>query len=186
LTNEAAQPGQISGNRADPPSTRFIAYQGNDFEIRHPDNWYLNETGNTVTLTPEGGHVSGTIAYGMMIDTFQPGNGDFFGRSSFSIPGQQQQRSTTLSVATDQLIEELRRTNSNLRVVRTVQRQVGNSTALEVEMTNDSPLGGREVDRLTTVLRNGVLFYFLGVAPQAEANRYKPVFDRMITSIRFY
>jgi hypothetical protein len=175
---------QVAANRPDLPSNRFVTYQGYDFEIRHPENWYVNETGNTITLAPEGGNVSGTLAYGMLIDTFQPRDRDFFPRNSFNTG--QQQRSSSLSSATDQLIEDLRRTNANLRVVRTVQKQVAGLPALQVELTNDSSLGGREADTLTTVFHNDVLYYFLGVAPQGDVNRYTPVFDRMIGSIRFF
>lgn len=185
LSNEVVT-GQATNLRPDPPSGRYVAYQGYDFEIRHPENWYVNETGNTITLSPEGGNVSGNIAFGMLIDTFEPRSRDSFGRNSFTPGGVQQQRSTAVSRATDDLINELQRTNSNLRVVRTVQRTVAGLSALEVELSNDSPLGGREVDRLTTVLNNDVLYYFLAVAPQSDVNRYAPVFDRMITSIRFY
>ena len=84
------------------------------------------------------------------------------------------------------MIEELRRTNANLRVLRSSRKQLGANAAMEVEMSNDSPLGGREMDRLTTVLHNGVVYYFLGVAPESDMNRYTAVFDRMISSIRFY
>lgn len=189
LRNEPDQPEQQAGRfnepRPDLPSTRFVTYQGYDFEIRHPENWYVNETGTTVTVAPEGGNISGSIAYGMVIDTFQPRGRDFFGQNSFSLGGQQQ-RSSTLSNATDQLIDDLRRSNPNLRVVRSVQKQLGGNAALEVELNNDSPLGGREVNRLTTVLHNDVLFYFMGVSPQSDYSRYISTFDRMIQSVRFY
>jgi hypothetical protein len=119
----------------------------------------------------------------MLIDTFQPRNRSF-GINSFS--GSEQPTVSTLSSATDQVIEELRRTNANLRVLRSSRKQLGDNAAMEVEMSNDSPLGGRELDRLTTVLHNGVVYYFLGVAPESDMNRYTAVFDRMISSIRFY
>ena len=55
------------------------------------------------------------------------------------------------------------------------------------EITNDSPLGGRETDWLVTVLRpDGQLHYFIGVAPQREFTRYSSTFDKMVTSLRFY
>jgi hypothetical protein len=59
--------------------------------------------------------------------------------------------------------------------------------ALEVELRNDSPVGGDEIDRLVTVLRpNGILSYFLAVTPETELDRYRPIFERMFSSIRFY
>jgi hypothetical protein len=71
--------------------------------------------------------------------------------------------------------------------LRSVQKEIGGLAALEVEMTNASPVGGMEVDRLITVRRpNEKLRYFLAVAPQDEASRYSPTFNRMIASIRFY
>ena len=181
---QSTQAGQISGSCPELPATRSVTYQKYDLEIRHPENWYISETGNTVTLAPEGGIEEGKIACGMLIDTFQPRNRSF-GKNSFSGP-EQRPTVSTLSSATDQVIEELRRTNANLRVLRSSRKQVGANAAMEVEMSNDSPLGGREVDRLTTVLHNGVVYYFLGVAPESDIHRYSTVFDRMISSIRFY
>ena len=53
----SAQSGQISGSCPELPATRLVTYQKDDLEIRHPENWYISETGNTVTLAPEGGIV---------------------------------------------------------------------------------------------------------------------------------
>jgi predicted Zn-dependent protease len=173
--------------RSEPPSSRFVTYEGYDFDIDYPDNWMITKAGSAVTLSPEDGIVSGSLAYGMLTDAFQPRRSDSFGRSSFSVPGQSGRRSITLSSATDQLIEELRRNNPSLRVVRKRTTQIAGLEALEVEMTNDSPIGGQEFNRLVTVLReNDGLSYFLAVAPQAETNRYRATFDRMLSSIRFY
>ena len=181
--HNSAQVGQISGSCPELPATRLVTYQKYDLEIRHPENWYISETGNTVTLAPEGGIVEGKIACGMLIDTFHPRNRSV--GNSFSGP-EQLPTVSTLSSATDQVIEELRRTNANLRVLRSSRKQLGANAAMEVELSNDSPLGGREIDRrLTTVLHNGVVHYFLGVAPESDMNRYTAVFDRMISSIRF-
>ena len=81
----SSQAGQISGSCPELPATRLVTYQKYDLEIRHPENWYISETGNTVTLAPEGGIVEGKIACGMLIDTFQPRNSSF-GKNSFSGP----------------------------------------------------------------------------------------------------
>jgi len=175
------------------PSTRMTTYQGADFEIRYPDNWNIDQRGDrqrgdNVTLAPDGGIVSGALAYGMMINTFQPeSQSSLFPRNSFNAPGGPIFNSTTVANATDQLIDELRRSNPNMRIVRKTSKRVGGFDALAVELNNDSPVGGNEIDHLTAILHsNGQLYYFLGVAPQYDDNKYSPVFDRMIASIRFY
>ena len=55
-----------------------------------------------------------------------------------------------------------------------------------MEIANDIAAGGRETDRLVAVLRpNGLLYYFIGVAPEREFNRYESLFEDMIASVRF-
>jgi hypothetical protein len=55
-----------------------------------------------------------------------------------------------------------------------------------MEIANQTSAGGRETDKLVTVLRpDGLLYYFIGVAPEREFNRYESVFDDMIASVRF-
>jgi hypothetical protein len=57
---------------------------------------------------------------------------------------------------------------------------------ITMEISNDTA-AGRETDRLVTVLRpNGLLYYFIGVAPDRDFNRYEPVFRDMIASVRFH
>jgi len=164
---------QAAASRPEAPSSRLVPYRGNELEISYPDNWTVTKTSTAVTLTPEDGIVSGSLAYGMLVDIFEPRTQDADGGSTLD--------------ATDQLIQELQRSNPNLRVVRKVQKRIGGDAALEVEMTNESPVGGREFERLTAVMRSrNKLHYFLAVAPQSEANRYSAIFERMISSIRFY
>jgi hypothetical protein len=174
-----------TGNTPDRPSTRMVLYTGRDIEFRHPDNWFVSEEGNSISVAPDGGILSGSLAYGMTIATFDPRDSRYFGRNSFAIPGAQ--LNTTLSTATDQLLADLQQSNPNMRIVRNNERRrVNGSQAMVVELTNDSPLGGRETDWLVTVLRpNGRLWYFLGAAPQGEFTRYRPVFDQMVSSVRF-
>jgi hypothetical protein len=173
-------------NTVPPPSSRWTTFQGVDFEIRYPDNWTVDENAGNAILAPAGGTVSGDLAYGMMIDTFQPEIRSIFGRSDLVQPGQSF-NPTNVSIATDQLIDELRRSNPNIREIRRSARRVAGYEAMTVELNNDSPVGGTEVDRLTAILHsNGQLYYFLGVAPQNDDRVYSPIFDRMIASIRFY
>ncbi len=166
-------------------SNRWTVYQTADFEIRYPDNWRIDESGDSVILAPDGGIVSGDLAYGMMLDSFKPESRNFFGRNDFSLPTQGQPQSS-LSEDTDQLIDKLQLSNPNLRVIRKTSRRVDGFDAMAVELNNSSPFGGTEIDHLTTVLHsNGRLYYFLGVTRQSDNSLHSPIFDRMIDSIRF-
>jgi hypothetical protein len=189
LRDEAAVFTDNNGNGGwglpDLPSTRMISYQGRDLSFRHPSNWRVSEQSDSITVAPDEGVISGSLAYGMRIATFDPQEDGYFGQNSLNIPGTS--AGTTLSRATDQLLDELRRSNPNIRVVGSEQRgRVDGENSMTIELANDSPDGGRETDWLVTVLRpDGLLHYFVGVAPQREFSRYEPTFEQMIASIRF-
>ena len=126
-----------------------------------------------MTLAPDGGIINnGALAYGMMIATFEP---------HYDRQGQ-----ISLEEATDQLVDELRRSNPNMRVMRSHERtRVGRERGLSTELSNDSPAGGRETDWIVTVLRpDGMLYYFVGVAPNREFSSYNRAFEDIIDSVR--
>src|SRR5262245_37783869 len=168
----------------DPPSSRFVIYRGPDLELRFPDNWIVVKTGDTVTLSPEEGNVEGTLAYGLLMDIFEPRSRN--SSAEALIPAEGDFQEISMSVATDLLIEELKRTRPNLRALGRVEKEIGGRPGIEVEMNNASPVGGLEVDRLLVVRRpDRKLRYFLAVVPQVEVDRYDRIFSRMIESIRF-
>jgi hypothetical protein len=173
------------GDRPELPSTRTMLYRGRDIELRHPDNWFVSENRDSTYIAPERGIVSGSLAYGMSIAFFDPQDNGYFGRNSLA-PPQSRNDSTSLSGATNQLIDHLRDSNPNMRVVRdTERRRIDGSQAIVTELTNDSPVGGNETDWLVTVmLPNGRLRYFVGVAPQDEFNRYRAVFEQILDSVQ--
>jgi len=176
-----------TGNAPDLPSTRMVGYSGRDFDLRYPENWRVSEDGDVVSVAPAEGMVSGDLAYGMRIATFDPQGSTLYGQTPLVGPGERSGR-TTLSRATDQLLDELRRSNPNMRVVRTDDRsrRIDGQSAMAIELTNDSPAGGRESDWLVSVLRpDGLLYYFVGVAPERDFSRYKPTFDQIVASVRF-
>jgi beta-barrel assembly-enhancing protease len=176
-----------TGNAPDLPSTRMVGYSGRDFDLRYPENWRVSEDGDVVSVAPTEGMVSGDLAYGMRIATFDPQGSTLYGQTPLVGPGERSGR-TTLSRATDQLLDELRRSNPNMRVVRTDDRsrRIDGQSAMAIELTNDSPAGGRESDWLVSVLRpDGLLYYFVGVAPERDFSRYKPTFDQIVASVRF-
>ena len=177
----------IGGRAPALPSTRSIVYNGRDLDFRYPDNWRVSETPDGITVAPAGGFVSRELAYGMRISTFEPRSTGFFGQNSLTVPGGQGVGRSSISSATNQLMDELKRSNPAMRVVRMQNRNpVDGQPAMYVEATNDSPLGGREVDWIVTVMRpDGSLYYFLGVAPEREINRYTPAFEQILSSARF-
>jgi hypothetical protein len=166
-------PADTRTGRPETPSTRMATFNGQDLQFRYPDNWRQYGQGSAVTVAPDGGIVDGALAYGMMIAPFEP-RYDQDGR-------------VTLEEATDQLLDDLRRTNSNMRIVRSRERvRMGNQPALSTEVSNESPIGGRETDWIVTTLRpDGTLYYFVGVAPRNEFNRYVPSFEDILESTRF-
>jgi hypothetical protein len=164
-----------------------VLYQGRDIEFRYPNNWRVSEEGDSISVAPDLGIVSGSLAYGMTIAMFDPRDSQYYGRNSFSTPGGSRVDSTTLSRATDQLIDHLQQSNPSMRVVRNSERRrVDGQQAMVTELTNESPVGGNETDWLVTVLRpNGMLRYFVGVAPQQEISQYRSAFDQIVSSVRF-
>ena len=156
--------------RPERPSTRLVQANLGDLALRHPENWKAYGQGSAVTMAPDGGIVNNSLAYGMMAAVFEP-----------------DQDRATLEQATNELLDEMRRSNSNMRTVRGRQRtRVAGQRALSMELSNDSPIGGKETDWLVTVLgRDGVLYYFVGVAPQSEFRYYQNAFEDIIDSVRF-
>jgi predicted Zn-dependent protease len=176
-----------SSRPTDLPSTRMVSYQGRDFSMRYPSNWRVSERNDVVTIAPSNGWSSDELIYGMRISTFEPQN-SFYRGNSFNVPGSNPTVDrTTVRQATDELLDYLRESNPNMRVTRTESRgQVDGQPSLSMDISNDTAAGGRETDRLVTVLRpNGLLYYFIGVAPDRDFNRYEPAFRDMIASVRF-
>jgi len=170
------------------PSTRMITHREGDIQFRYPDNWTVYDDQDGISLAPEGGIVSGSLAFGMKVATFQPTNSRLFQNGLNSSGGIGVDRGkTALSRATDQLIAQIRQSNPNMRMAGTDQRRlVDGQSAMVMQFTNDSALGGSERNWLVSVLRpDGTLRYFVGVAPGGEFNRYSPTFESIVGSVRF-
>jgi beta-barrel assembly-enhancing protease len=154
------------------PSSRLVTYDGRGMKFRYPENWRPYGQGSVISLAPDGGIVNNQLAWGMIVETFEPQH-DRDGRIS-------------LEEATDQLVKELRRTNPNMSLTRRYERiRINGQPALSTQLSNDSPAGGRETDWLVTLLdRDGNVYYIVGVAPSADFNRYDRAFDDVISSFR--
>src|SRR4029077_6576755 len=90
-----------------------------------------------------------------------------------------------LENATRALIQELGKTNPGLKVTREGERvQLNGQPGISTYLSNDSPVGGEEVDWLITVLQPGGLVSFLCVAPKAAFPEYEKTFNAMLDSVR--
>jgi hypothetical protein len=151
----------------------MVRYNGREVRFDYPDNWRVYGQGSALTVAPEGGIVSGNLAWGMMVASYEP---DY-----------DSDQRVTLQSATDSLLTELRRSNPQMRVNRGRERvTIGGYRGLSLQLTNESPTGGREVNWLVTALHpDGTLYYFVAVAPQNEYSRYARAFDVVLDSVEF-
>ena len=125
--------------------------------------------GSSITLAPPGGiNEKGDLAYGMIIDVFTP------------------QNARNLDQATDQFLATLQKGNPAMKVVRSrIQTRVDSWPAQRTELSNDSPVGGKETDIVISLLRsNTELQYFVLVAPSKDMPQYDRTFQSILNSVR--
>jgi hypothetical protein len=186
---EAATSGTSAS--ADAPSERFVGAENGLLRLTHPDNWRVHGQGDAMTITPRDGLVDDgqgnqALAYGVIVSFYEPrrdGYGQSLQGGGF---GQGAQTSTTrLDQSTDQLVQELRLSNRNMRVIRYREEiRVDGDRALSTYLSNDSPIGGREADWLVTVERSDGLLFMVFTAPERDFQRYEGAFHQMLRSVR--
>ena len=159
--------------RVEYPSSRYRTYTGgNVFQLSVPANWRELSGDGEVTFAPEG-------AYGEAQRRFVFTHGAQVGVT--------RARSRDLRQATDYYIRDLAGGNPNLRQQRGYQNgNIAGQSALGTTLTNISDVTGRTeiIVLYTTMMRNGDLFYMIGVAPQNEYRNYQRTFQNMLGSIR--
>jgi Zn-dependent protease with chaperone function len=157
------------------PSSRLIKFEGKGFSIDYPDNWQMQQNEDAVALIPPGGIVedaeSGSAqAYGTSISRFQP-------QSS-------RQGNWGLIDATQELLDTMRLSNPNLRVIKQGGMKLEGRAALSTLLETDSPLQGqKERDLLVTTRQSDSLFSLIFIAPESLFDAYKPTFDAMLQSL---
>jgi hypothetical protein len=161
--------------RVEPPSGRYQAIRvGNFLRMRVPSNWRQSGDNNSVTYAPEGAHYRGQsgqtgFTHGMQIGVIADETHD-------------------QQAGTDELIDSLLRSNPALqrRGRGYIRESFGGRPALSATLRNVSEVTrGPELVTVSTVpLRDGSLLYFIGVAPEEEAERYIPVFRQVKQSIQ--
>jgi len=155
------------------PSGSFQSLNTQAFSIKHPSNWQARQQqGGGVVIAPQAGVSQSGIAYGTMINTFQP------------------QNAGTLSDAVLELYSGLAQQNPGLRVIASHSITVNGVQAKSVELTGRSPLGSssqavQEHDWLVALpyQRNRVI-YLIFISPERDFSRLRPTFQQMLRSFR--
>jgi hypothetical protein len=154
------------------PSTEYRTYNsGNLFSIRVPENWRQFSDRDSVTFAPSG-------AYGV-----------YQGESVFThgaIVGVVNAQTYNLREASQRYIDALLQSNPYLRQQRGLRRaRIDGNPALHTRLVGRSNVTGRTevVTVYTTMLRNGNLFYLIGVTPRDQQQVYDRAFRTMLQSL---
>ena len=196
---DQTQPREVSGGgtRPERPSGRFVVAENSVLRISHPDNWQVHGQGDALTIAPQNGLVGDgqgnqALVFGVIVNVFEPrwngaagqqlqgpGYGQGSGQSSA------QASATRLEQSTDQLVQELRLSNRDMRVIRRGEAiRVDGAPALSTHLSNSSPVGGRETDWLVTLEYPEGLLFIVFTAPESEFQAYEGPFHEMLRSVR--
>jgi hypothetical protein len=158
--------------QVDLPSSRFRSFDESFFRINVPENWRELREGDVITFAPQGGYVNTqgqlSFTHGIQVGT---------SRGS----------TRSLRSATDQLLQGLSQGNPNLRKAGGgyEREYVGRRDGLSISLSNVSDVTRRPevVTVYTTMLRNGDLFYLIGVAPEDEFQNYQRAFVVIVQNL---
>jgi predicted Zn-dependent protease len=181
-----------SGSTSDGSPERFVSVENSVLLIQHPASWQAYGQADALTIAPRDGMVTDAngnreLAYGVIVNIFEPRQESYGRQLTGPSQGQgpAQDSASRLDQTTDQLVQEMRLSNRNMRVVR--YREVismDGDRALSTYLSNDSPLGGRETNWLVTVERPDGLLFIIFTAPEREFQGYEGAFHQMLRSVR--
>jgi hypothetical protein len=165
-----AAPGSVQ------PSTSLRSFSHRDFDISYPDSWQVfGDKNSALTIAPQNGVSQNAVAYGVMINTFEPENAN-----------------TSLDQASHELLASLRQSNPDLRVIGQDENiRVNGVSGKSVDLVGNSPLhdqNGRptqERDWVVAMMRSdGSLVYVVSIAPEKDFESLRPTFEQMLKSLR--
>jgi len=166
--------GRTANVRIQPPSSAMQTYRPTRFlQVSVPSNWTQINEQNSVTYAPQGA----------FFDTQQGGTAFTHGVEF----GVAQGGSGNLQRDSQSLLNSFARGNPNLRQQSGFSRvDVNGRQGLVTQLSNVSEVTGQQefIQLTTTSLRDGSVFYMIGVAPQNEANAYNSAFNRVRQTVR--
>lgn len=169
--------GTISRSSDITPSSQSTTLEHNAYTIQYPSNWEAyGDKSSTVTIAPKGGVAQDAVAYGVIISGFDA----------------KQRNNSRLDDATDQLLQQIRQSNPDMKQVGNDEDFTLNGAAAKsVVMVGNSPLVDRnnrpERERdwvVVTRNRGGDVIYFVFIAPEADFQNLYPTFNKVLRSVR--
>jgi beta-barrel assembly-enhancing protease len=158
------------------PSRAMRTFNHSEFQISYPENWQVfGDQNSSITIAPQRGVSQSAVAYGVMINNFQP-----------------EDPNDSLDQAVHNLLSSLRQSNPDLRVIGHDENiRVNAMAGKSVDLIGTSPIAdqnGRRVqerDWLVAIRRDdGGLLYLVFVAPDKDFGWLRPAFERMLKSLR--
>lgn len=155
------------------PSSEFTETRQDGFSIGYPYNWGTSWGQDSLTIAPRAAMGQNTVAYGVIINHIQDENAG------------------SIDQVTQDLVENLQRTNQGMRetgLMRTIS--VNRTAAREVDLSSTSPLEQNgnplpERDRLVVVpASDGSYVYLIFIAPERDFGALEPTFERMLDTFR--
>ena len=198
---QLSETNSLGNTQPDQPSNRSRTFENSVMRIEYPDNWNAYGPGDVaLTIAPDRGIIGDgqgnqALAYGLIVNIYEPITDN--SRSwqqlqpeGYNLPSStsrsDEQNQQLLENDTNSLIEELRHSNSGMRIVNQVENfRVDGQWALSTYLTNDSPVGGREMNWMVTVRHSEGLLFLVFVAPDREFRNYENTFQSMLYSVRF-
>jgi hypothetical protein len=170
-----ASSGAQSGSSVQ-PSGSLRSFSHRDFAISYPENWQVyGDQNSAVTIAPASGVSQNAVAYGVMINTYQP-----------------EDANVSLEQATHDLLASLRQSNPDLREIGHDESiRVNGVAGKSVDLIGNSPLRdqsghpSQERDWLVAFMRqDGSLLYVVSIAPDKDFEGLRPTFEQMLKSLR--
>jgi Zn-dependent protease with chaperone function len=158
--------------RVQRPSSQFRKYSAGDvFRVSVPSNWQEIGGGNGVTFAPQGayGSVQGQSVFTHGVEI-----------------GIARNETDDLQTATEELIQSLAQSNPRLGRASGYDRgTISGRPALRTVLSNQSDVSGgpEQIELFTTQMRDGTLFYVIGVAPRDSFPEYEQVFRKVVGTI---
>jgi len=158
------------------PAAMFRSFNHSLYQISYPENWQVyGDQNSAVTIAPASGVSQNAVAYGVMINEYQP-----------------EDSSASLDQAVHGLLASLRQSNADLRQIGDDENiRVNGIAGKSVDLLGTSPLpdknGGaaKERDWLVAVKRrDGNLLYLVFIAPNDQFSSLRPGFEQMLKSLQ--